>query len=231
MAELERDLREIAPLLAWPREPDLVPAVQGRLAAPPARRRLPSRRVLVVALAVLVVAVGAAFAVAPARTAILRFFHIGGETIERVEKLPPASRRSPVAGLAGPMSLAQATKLAGFQPVLPPKHGKLYAKDGIIATYLGPRTVLTEAGGDLAFSKKVVTPGTHLEPLRVNGHDGLWISGATHVVMYLDSAYRMHRTVVRVAGNVLVWAQGRVTLRIEGPLTQSQALELASSIP
>src|SRR5919201_248089 len=217
MAELERDLREIAPLLAWPREPDLVPAVQGRLAAPPARRRLPSRRVLVVALAVLVAAVGAAFAVAPARTAILRFFHIGGETIERVEKLPPASRRSPVAGLAGPMSLAQATKLAGFQPVLPPKHGKLYAKDGIIATYLGPRTVLTEAGGDLAFSKKVVTPGTHLEPLRVNGHDGLWISGATHVVMYLDSAYRMHRTVVRVAGNVLVWAQGRVTLRIEGP--------------
>src|ERR671931_2913043 len=123
MAELERDLREIAPLLAWPREPDLVPAVQGRLAAPPGRRRLPSRRVLVVALAVLVVAVGAAFAVAPARTAILRFFHIGGETIERVETLPNAPHRSPIAGLDGPMSLEDATDRAGFNPILPPKHG------------------------------------------------------------------------------------------------------------
>ena len=230
MAELERDLRDVGRLLAWPSEPDLVPAVQARLAGPPPARRLSRRRVLVVAFAVVVVAIGAAFAVAPARTAILRFFHIGGETIERVPTLPNAPRRSPVAGLAGPVSLAHASKLAGFQPVLPPEYGKLYAANGIIATYLGPRTVLTEASADLAFSKKIVTPGTHLEPLRVNGHDGLWISGAQHVLMYLDSTSRMHRTVVRVAGNVLVWAQGPLTLRIEGPLTRSQALELASPI-
>jgi hypothetical protein len=232
MAELERDLREIGRQLAWPGEPDLVPRVQARLAAPsPARRLgLPRRRVLVLAFAVLVVAVGAAFAVAPARTAILRFFHIGNETIERVPTLPSAQRRSPVAGLAGPMSLAQATKLAGFQPVLPPKHGKLYAHDGIVATYLGPRTVLTEATGDLIFTKKVISPGSRVEPVTVNGHDGLWISGAQHVLMYLDSTSRMHRTVVRIAGNVLVWAQGSVTLRIEGPRTRAEAFRFASSI-
>src|SRR5919198_5755050 len=109
MAELERDLHEIGRLLAFPAEPDLVGRVRVRLAAPPPpARRLPRRRALVLAFAVLVVAVGAAFAVAPARTAILNFFHIGNETIERVPTLPSAQRRSPVAGLAGPMSLAQA---------------------------------------------------------------------------------------------------------------------------
>ena len=35
---------------------------------------------------------------------------------------------------------------------------------------------------------------------------------------------------VRIAGNVLVWAYGSVTLRIEGPLTRAQALGLAASI-
>src|SRR5919204_2243483 len=147
MAELERDLREVGRLLAFPPEPDLVPAVRARLGEEPRPPFFGRRRVLVLALAALVVAIAAAFAVPPARTEILRFFHIGGGTIERVPTLPNAPRRSPVAGLAGPMSLAQATKLAGFQPGLPPRHGKLFAHDGIVATYLGPRTVLTEASG------------------------------------------------------------------------------------
>ncbi|HJQ73513.1 MAG TPA: hypothetical protein VJ814_01410, partial [Gaiellaceae bacterium] len=105
MAELERDLRETGRLLAWPAEPDLSPRVRARLGeAAPRERFFARRRVLVVALAALVVAVGAAFAVPPARTAILRFFHIGGETIERVDTLPNAPRLSPIAGLDGPMS-------------------------------------------------------------------------------------------------------------------------------
>ena len=54
------------------------------------------RRALVPALALLV-ALGIAFAVPQARSAILRFFHIGAVTIERVETLPAAQRaaRSP----------------------------------------------------------------------------------------------------------------------------------------
>ena len=232
MAELERDLHEIGRLLAFPAEPDLVGRVRARLATPPPpARRLPRRRALVLAFAVLVVALGAAFAVAPARTAILNFFHIGGETVKRVETLPRASRSSPVAGLAGPMSLEQATQRAGFQPLLPSAHGKVYAADGILATYLDPRIVLTEARGNLAFTKKAVSGATRVEPVTVNGHDGLWISGAPHVVTYVGSSGLCCRTkVVRVAGNVLVWAQGSLTLRIEGPLTRAQALSFAGSI-
>src|SRR5919199_2471485 len=166
MPELERDLREMGRLLAFPPEPDLVPTVRTRLGeAQRARPFAPRRRVLVLALAALVVAIAAAFAVPPARTAILRFFHIGGETIERVATLPNAPRRSPIAGLAGPMSVEDATDRAGFNPILPSKHGGIYAGDGILATYIAPHVVLTEARSELGTSKKVVSPRTRLEPL------------------------------------------------------------------
>src|SRR5919199_2082655 len=165
MPELERDLREVGRLLAFPPEPDLVPAVRARLGE--AQRPglfAPRRRVLVLALAALVVAIGAAFAVPPARTAILRFFHIGGETIKVVDTLPNAPRLSPIAGLAGPMSVKDASDRAGFNLILPPKHGRVYAGDGIVATYIAPRVVLTEARSNLGFTKKVVSPQTILEP-------------------------------------------------------------------
>ena|SRR5919204_4383861 len=230
MAELERDLREVGRLLAFPPEPDLVPAVRARLGEAPRPPFFGRRRVLVLALAALVVAIAAAFAVPPARTEILRFFHIGGETIERVPTLPNAPRRSPIAGLAGPMSVEDATDRAGFNLILPPKHGGMYAQDGIVATYIRPRVVLTEARGDLGTTKKFVSPQTHLEPVRVNDHDGMWITGAPHVVMFFDSQGRGQAKDVRIAGNTLVWAYGSVTLRIEGPLTQAQALSLAASI-
>jgi hypothetical protein len=205
-------------LLAFPPEPDLGPAVRARLGETPRKPFFARRRLLVLTLAALVVAIAAAFAVPPARTEILRFFHIGGETIERVETLPNAPHRSPIAGLAGPMSVEDATDRAGFNLVLPPKHGGIYADDGIVATYIRPRVVLTEARSDLGFMKKVVSPQTRLEPLRVNDHDGMWIEGAPHVVTYLDSQNFSHQRTVRIAGNVLVWAYGSVTLRIEGRL-------------
>jgi hypothetical protein len=230
MAELEHDLRDIGRHLAWPPEPDLVRPVRERLGVAPPQRFFARRRVLVAALAALVVAIAAAFAVPPARTAILRFFHIGGETIEIVPTLPNAPHRSPIAGLAGPMSVEDATDRAGFNLILPPKHGGIYADDGIVATYIRPRVVLTEARGELGFTKKLLSPQTILEPVRVNDHDGMWIQGAPHVVMYFDSHGLGREKRVRIAGNVLVWAYGSVTLRIEGPLTQAEALSLAAPI-
>jgi hypothetical protein len=233
MAELERDLREVGRLVAFPPEPELVPGVRARLGEARAARgfgALGRRRALVLALAVLVVGLGAAFAVPSARTAILRFFHVGGETIERVETLPNAPRRSPVAGLAGPMSVEDATDRAGFNPILPRRHSGMYAQDGILATYVAPRVVLMEARSELGMTKKVVTEDTRVEPVRVNDHDGLWIAGAPHVIFYFDSNGFGKTNDVRSAGNTLVWAVGSVTLRLEGPLTQAQALSLASSI-
>ena len=90
MSSLEQRLQELGRELAFPPEPDLARAAR---AAP--GRPFPWRWV---ALAAAVVALAAAFAVPQARTSILRFFHIRGATVERVETLPAArSARAPAA--------------------------------------------------------------------------------------------------------------------------------------
>ena len=88
MSSLEQRLQRLGQELEYPPEPDVAPAVLVRLD----RRPFPWR-VVAVALAVLAVAVGAAFAVPQARTTILKWFHLRGVTVERVETLPPAVER------------------------------------------------------------------------------------------------------------------------------------------
>src|SRR5205807_1201348 len=126
MLELERDLREVGRLLAFPPEPELVPAVRARLGDAP--RRFARRRVLVLALAALVVALAPALAAPPPRTALLRSFQVGGVTVARAETLARAAHRSPVAGRAGPVSLEQAIARAGFRPLVPPRDGGIGLK-------------------------------------------------------------------------------------------------------
>ncbi|MBD0339271.1 MAG: hypothetical protein ICV67_08310 [Thermoleophilia bacterium] len=230
MAELERDLRALGALLEYPPEPDLVPAVRARLA----QRERRWRRPLVLALAAVVLALAVAFAVPPARSAILRFFHLGGITVERVEKLPPVSRRSPVAGLRGPMSLEQARRLAGFPLLLPhltPR--RAYAEEGIVAMLLhvegveGPVLFAEFRGEGLGVVKKAIERQTIVEPVRVGNSDGLWLQGAPHVVTYLDARGRARVRTTRLAGNVLAWTRGATTFRLEGALTREQALHIA----
>src|SRR5256885_14647297 len=84
----------------FPPEPNLVPAVRVRLG----RRGFAFKPALAIALAVLVVGVGIAMAVPQARGAILRFFHIGSVTVERVETLPPAQQRPLAARLRPALS-------------------------------------------------------------------------------------------------------------------------------
>ena len=76
-----RELRALE--VDWPPTPEL------RLVLEPLRRR--SRRPLFAAVALALVALAAAFAVPQSRGAILRFLHLGGESVQFVETLPPAS--------------------------------------------------------------------------------------------------------------------------------------------
>ena len=98
MTELERALVALGRELDLPPEPDLRSRVRERI-----ERRPRYRRALVPALALLV-ALGIALAVPEARSAILRFFHIGAVTIERVETLPPGRERPLTAGLGPALS-------------------------------------------------------------------------------------------------------------------------------
>jgi hypothetical protein len=229
MSQLELELRELGARMAFPPTPDLASRVGARLAEELPRRR-PNRWVLAVALAA--VAIGIAFAVPPARSAILRFFHIGSVTVERVETLPPARERPLAAGLGPPLSRAEAERRAGFPMVLPedfePK--RFYARRGLLATFLG-RTLLTEMLRDqLGFGKKVASEGTRLQFFTFDGMNALWITGAPHVLLYADDRGIAHELRTRLAGNVLIWVRGDRTFRLEGPLSEQRAIELARRV-
>src|SRR4051812_40063552 len=180
MTELERALVALGNELEFPATPDVWPRVRERLQ----RRRWFRPAVFAVALGVL--AVGIAFAVPPARSAILRFFHLGAATVERVETLPPAQQRPLASGLGPVRSRAAAERVAGIPILLPPfSRGaptRYYARPGLVATTFrshGKPVLLAElAGQQLGFTKKFATPATDVQPAEVSGaYFGLWLSG------------------------------------------------------
>jgi hypothetical protein len=234
MSELERRLRALP--IAVPAEPDLAPAVLARLEGRP----FPWRRVAVLALAVLAVAIVAAFAVPQARTTILHWFHIGGATIERVETLPPAVERSQAGGLGRPMSLEAAEHAVGFHILLPPYKccgpGRVYVLGDSMATVIlgvgrNHHALLSEFPSLGPLSMKKLTIGeTQLEDVRVDGHQGFWIEGGTHTLKYFDRRNGFQERNVLIHGNVLIWVRGGLTLRLEGRLTKAEALFWARHI-
>ena len=238
MSELERQLVALGGEVELPATPAIAAAVAERLRAAPGleRRRRPLRRLLI-ALALLAIAIGVAFAVPPARTAILRFFHLRGLTVERVDTLPVAQQRSLAAGLGRHVRLADVRRFAGFEPQLPRgRHpSRVYAGDGYAAALFrfdGKPVLLFEFRGsnvDLVV-KKIASPQTKIEPLTVNGGHGLWISGAPHLVTYLDRSGLMRAKSTRLAGNVLAWEHRGLTLRLEGELSRKQALKIARGV-
>jgi hypothetical protein len=228
MTELERALVQLGRELDAPPEPDLRSRVRERI-----ERQPRYRRALVPALALLV-ALGIAFAVPDARSAILRFFHIGAVTIERVETLPAASPRSLAAGLGPSLSLHEAETRSGVALVLNgPRSQRFYARPGLIATllqYRGKPVLLAELQGDqMGVSKKLLGSSTRLEVVRI-GSFGFWLEGGKHVLIWSPRSGEVAQMERRLAGNVLIWTDGGRTFRLEGGLTKGQMLELGRQI-
>lgn len=228
MTELERALIALGAELDVPAAPDLRAPVAGRLAD---RRRLHlGRRALVLALAVALVALAAALAVPGARSAILRFLHLRGETVELVGTLPRARERPLLSGFAGPVSPARAETLLGFRIRVPAgvRARDVYTASGYAALLLrGPNDrplLLTETRGDqLAFTKKVALPATAV-PVSVGRDPAIWVAGGSHVVTFGTGT-------TRIAGNTLAWVSGGLTLRLEAKgLTEADARRIARSI-
>lgn len=236
MTPLEIRLRAVGHELELPSEPDLTTRVLGELER---RRPFLWRRAAVLALAVLAIAIGTAFAVPQARTAILRFFHLGGATVIRVETLPPARERSLAHGLGKPLARAQAERLLGFRLALPPVHGDPPAHVYVIGSSIGS-VVLRRNGRPVLLSEfnsfgagslqKLATAATNVEPAVVDGRPALWIQGAPHTLTYFDRSFGFQERPVLIRGNVLLWLRGPLTLRLEGDLDRAQALELARSV-
>ena len=162
------------------------------------------------------------------RGAILRFLHLGGVTIERVDRLPAAQER-PLGVYLGELVTPAEAEQALRRPLrvppvdpLPPLH---LAPGGVVSLVFldqGRPVLLSEIGfSDVGILKKVIGGSTSVVGQSVEGGPGFWIAGPEHVFMFPGAP-------PRVAGNVLLWQAHGLTLRLEGRgLTRARALELA----
>ena len=227
MPDIERDLRALGAVLDLPAERDLAPAVLARLRERRPHRHVPWRRLAGVAALVLVVGLAATMAVPDARTAVLRFLGLKGVTVIRVEELPPASTTPHVFG--EPVTLAGARRIVGFRPLLPEDLGtpddvriNRFMPYFVVLLYGRPSVRLRLTETNLGLIEKYVEFDQRAERVDVDGKPGIWVEGE-HVVSELFG-------MPRLSGNVLLWEQNGLTLRLEGRLTKEQALEVARGV-
>lgn len=220
--ELEHELRALASEIAWPPTPPLRPTL--------APRPRDLRRPLLAAVALALVTLAAAFAVPQSRAAILRFLHLGAATIQFVDTLPAAQEKPLASTLGRTLSERDARSLLGGTLLLPSISipPALHANGQIVSLLFLNRdqpVLLSEAHtGSAVFLKKLASTSTTVTAVQVGADPGLWLSGAPHLVFFPAAP-------ARLAGNVLLWQHGPLTLRLEGHnLTQTNAIDIARSL-
>lgn len=231
--QLEQRLLDLGTALDIPTVPNVASAVIGRL--PERRRRLarPARRTLALALATLLLLAGTALAVTRTRDAMLKVLGLRGVRIERVASLPASAGTR--LGLGTRIPLADARHAAGFGALEPSGATAAFlAHDtpgGRISLLVGS-TVVTEFRGSVSHIVllKLLGPGTRSRRVRVNGRPGVYLFGSPHEVLVMDQSGELRSDRVHLAGNVLLWQQGPLTLRIEGARSLAHALALAHSL-
>jgi hypothetical protein len=149
--------------------------------------------------------------------------------------LDEARRRAPF-GVLGP----ERPELGSPDEVYfgePPLGGQVsfvwYPRAGLpAASGSGVGLLLSQFRGELdpRFYGKLIGPGTRLEELEVDGQRGLWIEGRPHLFLYRNRAGQVADEAVRLAGNVLLWERGTLTLRLESGLEKAEALAIARSV-
>ena len=92
--------------------------------------------------------------------------------------------------------------------------------------------VITQFAGDTnrTLVEKLVTPGTRVEPVRVAGTVGYWISGEPHAILYRPHGEDDVEEAMRLAHDTLVWHTGGVVYRLESALERDAALAIAESL-
>jgi len=80
------------------------------------------------------------------------------------------------------------------------------------------------------FFSKAIDAGTVVERVRVAGQPGFWIRGQPHVLFWNGPSGVVDDS-RRWVGDVLLWARGRITYRLESALGRDEAIRIAESMP
>jgi hypothetical protein len=240
VSTLEQQLVALGRALDVPEPPDLAPRVLAQIGE---RRRsaTPPRRLVFALAAVVIAALLATLAIPDARSALLRFFQIGGERIELVDELPEVAPTPPDLGLmlGVRVPLAEARRRAAFD--------LLELEEEPDAVYLGDRGTVWFLYGrpdaarllvaqtprlepDEAYFLKKLAPRTSVKRVSVRGVPAYFVSGEPHLVVLVDERGNSIFDSVRLAQDVLVWEERGRTIRLEGDLTRREAVALAESM-
>jgi hypothetical protein len=241
--DLVRELRELAENLktqptdvrAAVRDRLAANPVPGRFARRPVRRWWPAAAAILVAAALLLVPPvrGAA---AEAAAAVLRF---AGIVVDTTPGAAPTASPGPLPS-PGTVTLDEARRRAAFPIGVPAELGPPERVETADPAPGGAPRVVTllyrdgairldqfDGGLDPFFLKKLFVQG--MSWTDVNGLRALWIPGP-HTVAYVGRDGRTRTETARLAGATLIWQRGAVTLRLEGDLTEDEALRIARSV-
>lgn len=251
-------VRRIAAGNARDRAVDLAARRRARRALRPVARRGPQAAWTRVAAAVVAAALAGAtvLVLSPgARRAVADLLGLRGERIKLVRTPPSAPARPLGEGLdlGKRITLAEARSAVSY-PVLVPSDPALGPPDEVYLSnavpggqvslvyrarpglpsqsLLGAGMLVTEfqASLDRPFIEKLVGAGSRVRGVSVNGSPGFWISGNPHDLTYVEPNGQVISDSVRLAGDVLLWQRGDITLRIESGLSMAQALLVAQGV-
>ena len=210
------------------------------------------------AAAAVIVILATLLAYTPTRDAVAGWLNLH-TIIHRVQNAPtPSPHASGPAGvrlsLGTQTTLDGARRQVGWDVVVPTSLGApdevflqlpSYAPSGgeVSLLYLsrpgirpagttGVSVLITEARGQVneQYFGKVLGPDVTIEQVSVNGHVGWWISGQPHDFAFTDAQGNFFVETLRLATNTLVFNDGGTLVRIEGDMTQAQAIEIARSM-
>jgi hypothetical protein len=246
---VEAELRELGRELHVPPAASPAAAVRQRLEGPAVRRPhlapretgilrrwRPAWRAALIVVAVLAVLLAATPQGRAVVTHVLRF---AGIELQQEPESAPSPRSS--AALPGErrMSLAEARRHVSFPILAPaalgPPSEVVVSDRGRVASLIYWETRyglvrMDEFAGHLdpVLFQKFLHFG-HVTQVRVNGLKGLWIKGPHELVYVTRDGTPAAASARLTTGNTLIWGTRQVALRLEGDLSRTAALAIASS--
>lgn len=230
---LQETLSRLSQAMRYPETPAIAPEVERRIMERRSPRLAPAWALAAVAVTVIAVLLAAvAASVSPVRDAVADVFD--RINIFEDEAVPPGASTT-IEG--SPVTLTDAEALAGIDLLLPkgetPKEvlfqdfgavtaAALFFEDPDVGDYW---LFESDAGVD-----KHLSPEADWES--VGGFEGgaYWLTGM-RLVQYREPGGGTIEESARVTDiNTLVWEEGSAILRLEGNLTQLQAVEIARSL-